>query len=159
VLTTDPPDSRVQLDSTWYETGSPFEIRTSARAHRLRVTHDGRRMHEQDLRLTGGQQTELRVDLERERTTSGGGGGSTTSTGGGGGPATPSGPGAVTIAATPWCNVSIDGRAVGETPVVNHALPSGRHTITCTNPELNVTRTRSVEVSPGETARVRIELQ
>jgi serine/threonine-protein kinase len=147
----------VQLDSTWFETGSPFEIRTSARAHRLRVTHEGRRMHEQDLRLTGGQQIELRVELERERATTGGSG-----TSGGGGastPPTPSGPGAVSIAATPWCNVSIDGRAVGETPVVNHALPSGRHTITCTNPELNVTRTRTVEVSPGETARVRIELQ
>jgi serine/threonine-protein kinase len=160
VLTTDPPDSRVQLDSTWYETGSPFEIRTSARAHRLRVTHDGRRMHEQELRLTGGQQTELRVDLERERSsTGGGGGGGSTTTTGGGGPPAPSGPGAVTIAATPWCNVSIDGRAVGETPVVNHSLPSGRHTITCANPELNVTRTRTVEISPGETARVRIELQ
>ncbi len=160
VLTTDPPDSRVQLDSTWYETGSPFEIRTSARQHRLRVTHEGRRMHEQDLRLPGAQQTELRVDLERERQTTGGGGGqTTTTTGGGGGPPTPSGPGSVTIAATPWCNVSIDGRAVGETPIVNHSLSSGRHSITCANPELNVTRTRSVEISPGENARVRIELQ
>ncbi|MBN8616589.1 MAG: serine/threonine protein kinase [Deltaproteobacteria bacterium] len=160
VLTTDPPDSRVQLDSTWYETGSPFEIRTSARQHRLRVTHEGRRMHEQDLRLPGAQQTELRVDLERERSSTGGtsGSGQQTTTGGGGNPA-PSGPGTVTIAASPWCNVSIDGRAVGETPVVNHTLQSGRHTITCTNPELNVTRTRSVEIAAGENARVRIELQ
>jgi serine/threonine-protein kinase len=158
VLTTDPPDSRVQLDSTWYETGSPLEIRTSARTHRLRVTHEGHHMHERELRLAGGQQTELRVDLECERERPvGTGGGTPPSTGGG--PPTPSGPGAVTIAATPWCNVSIDGRAVGETPVVNHSLPSGRHSITCTNPELNVTRTRSVEIRPGETERVRIELQ
>jgi serine/threonine-protein kinase len=124
-------------------------------------------MHEQDLRLPGGQQTELRVDLERERTSSGSSGGTgssggssgqETNSGGGGGPP-PSGPGTVTIQAVPWCNVSIDGRAVGETPVVNHTLQSGRHTITCTNPELDVTRTRSIEITPGDTARVRIELQ
>ncbi|MFN9810078.1 MAG: protein kinase domain-containing protein [Deltaproteobacteria bacterium] len=155
VLTTDPPDSRVQLDATWYESGSPYEIRTSARSHRLRVTREGRRMYEQDIRLAGARQTELRVDLERERERERSSEPAAPSGGGG----APSGPGAVTIAATPWCNVSIDGRAVGETPVVNHALPSGRHTITCVNPELNVTRTRAVDVSPGETARVRIELQ
>jgi serine/threonine-protein kinase len=161
VLTTDPPDARVQLDAQTLEGTSPFELRTAARAYRLRVTHEGRRMHESELRLPGGQRTEHRVDLERERvapppTTSGGtgGGGGTTQT-----PPQPSGPGAITIAATPWCNVSIDGRAIGETPIVNHALPSGRHTITCTNPELNVTRTRTAEVRPGETARVRIDLQ
>ncbi len=95
------------------------------------------------------------ADPPAQPTTDGGGGGG----GGATTPPTPSGPGAVTIAATPWCNVSIDGRAVGETPVVNHALPSGRHTITCTNPELSVTRTRSVEIRAGETERVRIDLQ
>lgn len=159
LITTDPPDARVQIDSTWYEGGSPYEIRTSARARRLRVTREGRRMHEQELRVTAGRESDIRVSLERERerdrpNSGGGGGGSSPST-----TPTPSGPGAVTIAATPWCNVSINGRSVGETPIVNHALPSGRHTITCTNPELNVTRTRNVEVQPGETARVRIELQ
>jgi len=114
-------------------------------------------MHEQDLRLAGGERTELRIELERERVPVPGPGPDRPTT-----PTTPpaaSGPGAITIAASPWCNVSIDGRAVGETPVVNHALPSGRHTITCTNPELGVTRTRTAEVRPGETARVRIDLQ
>ncbi len=157
VLTTVPPDARVQLDSTWYETGSPFEIRTSALTHRLRVMREGRRTQDRELRLPGGRRTELAVELERERERGPGPGASGAQTSNP--PATASGPGAITVAATPWCNVSIDGRPVGETPIVNHSVPSGRHTITCTNPELNVSRTRSVDVQPGETARVRIELQ
>jgi serine/threonine-protein kinase len=115
-------------------------------------------MREQEIRLEGGQQRELSVELERDRGTSNPGTRPTT-TSTPTTPATPSGPGMLTVAATPWCNVSVDGRAVGETPVVNHSLPSGRHTITCTNPELNVTRTRTAEIRAGETTRVRIELQ
>jgi serine/threonine-protein kinase len=163
VLTTDPPDARVQLDAETLEGTSPFEVRLAARTYRLRVMHEGRRMHESELRLPGGQRTERRVELDRERAPTGGGRqsgqGSQTTSGGTATPPEPSGPGAITIAATPWCNVSIDGQAVGETPIVNRPIAAGRHTITCTNPELGVTRTRTAEVRPGETARVRIELQ
>ncbi len=153
VLTTDPPDSRVQLDSTWYETGSPFEIRVPTREYRLRVTHAGRRMDERDVELTGGQRTELSITLERERVAT------PPHTGSGDPhPPTPSGPGHITIAATPWCNVSIDGHAVGETPIVEHTLPSGSHTVVCTNPETHASRTVRVEVRAGETTRTRIQL-
>lgn len=152
VLTTDPPDSRVQLDSQWYETGSPFEIRVPSREYRLRVTHGGRRMEERDVELEGGQRTELSITLDRERV-------STPPTH----PDHPlvtgaSGPGHITIAATPWCNVTIDGRAVGETPIVEHALPSGSHTVVCTNPETHASRTVRVDVQPGVTTRTRITL-
>ncbi len=153
VLTTDPPDSRVQLDSTWYETGSPFEIRVPSRSYRLRITHAGRRMEERDLSLPGGQRTTLSVELERERSAP-----PTTTHSGDHGPAPASGPGHITIAATPWCNVSIDGHAVGETPIVEHSLPSGPHSVTCTNPETHATRTVRVDVRPGETTRTRITL-
>jgi eukaryotic-like serine/threonine-protein kinase len=64
----------------------------------------------------------------------------------------------VTINATPWCNVSIDGRRIGETPIVNHSLPSGRHSVVCTNPDTGASRTVSIEVQPGETTRTRIAL-
>ena len=153
-IVTDPPDARVQLDATWYEGGSPFELRIAARTYRLRITHPTRRMDERDLVLPGGRTTELTVTLERERERPVPSPGDHPDR-----PPVPSGPGAITIQATPWCNVSIDGRAVGETPVVEHALPSGSHTVTCVNPELNVTRTVRVEVRVGETTRTRISLQ
>ena len=69
------------------------------------------------------------------------------------------GPGALTFDARPWCDVRIDGRAVGQTPIVNHSLPAGSHRITCTNPELGVTRNLRVTIAPGETTRRRLDLR
>ncbi|MDQ3035744.1 MAG: PEGA domain-containing protein [Myxococcota bacterium] len=152
-ITTDPPEARVQLDTEWHDGGSPYELRVPARRYRLRVARDGFRTHERDLRLAGGEQSELRVDLERERERPHGGGG-----GGGGGAAPAAGPGQVTIDARPWCNVTLDGRSLGQTPIVNRSVPSGRHTVVCTNPELGRSRTVQVQVEPGQTSRTRITL-
>lgn len=156
VITVDPPDARIQLDAVDYTTGSPYEIRTPARRYRLRAFREGFRLFERMIEPVGGQPTEVPIDMERERASSGGGGGEG---GGGGGSSAPSGPGLVTINATPWCNVSIDGRSVGETPVVNHSLPSGRHSVVCSNPDTGHSRTVSIEVRPGETTRTRISLE
>ena len=68
-------------------------------------------------------------------------------------------PGTITIDARPWCNVSIDGQAVGQTPIVNRSIAAGSHRITCTNPELGVTRNLTVDVEPGQPTRRRIDLQ
>jgi serine/threonine-protein kinase len=151
VITVDPPDARLELDAADFRTGSPYEIRTAARHYRLRAFREGYRMWERTIEPPGGERTEIAIDMDRAPT--GGGGG-----GGGGGPPPPGGPGAVTINATPWCNVSIDGRRVGETPIVNHTLSSGRHSVVCTNPDTGASRTVSIEVRPGETTRTRITL-
>ena len=153
LVTIDPPDARLELDAQEYTTGSPYELRIPARRYRVRAVHPAMRLWERDVTLAGGVTTPLEIDMERSRDRP------PSSSGGSGGEPGPSGPGAITINATPWCNVSIDGRSVGETPIVNHALPSGRHTVTCTNPELGRTRTVTVNVSPGETARTRISLE
>ena len=150
-ITTDPPEARVQLDTDWYSDGSPYELRVPARRYRLRVARDGFRTYERDISLAGGRQSELRVELERDRRTSGGGGG-------GGGSATPSGPGQVTIDARPWCNITLDGRSLGQTPIVNRTVPSGRHTVVCRNPDSGQSRTVQIDVQPGQTTRTRITL-
>jgi len=69
------------------------------------------------------------------------------------------GPGSLTFDARPWCQVSIDGRSIGQTPIVNRSLPAGQHRIRCVNPDLGVTRNVTVTISPGETTRQRINLQ
>jgi len=148
-VTTSPPEARVQLDTTWYSTGSPYELRVEARRYRLRVARDGFRTSEREVQLRGGQTSTLSVELERERhvehrdeTPAPG----------------PSGPGTVTIDARPWCNVTLDGRSLGQTPIVNRSVPSGRHTVVCTNPELGRSRTVTIEVRPGQPTRTRIPL-
>ena len=69
------------------------------------------------------------------------------------------GPGTLTFDARPWCNVQIDGANVGQTPVVNRSLSAGRHRVTCTNPELGVTRTVQVDIVSGQPTRQRLQLQ
>jgi serine/threonine-protein kinase len=154
-LDTVPEDARVQFDGEWYDSGSPYEFRVAAGRYRVVVAKSGWRNESERIALRGGQVTEHRIRLRPDRQTGGGGGG-------GGGETTEvaaSGPGTLTFDARPWCNVSIDGQAVGQTPIVNRSLPSGRHRITCTNPDLGVTRNVTVDIEPGQPTRQRISLE
>ena len=54
---------------------------------------------------------------------------------------------------------TIDGQSVGQTPIVNRSISAGSHRITCTNPDLGVTRNLNVDVAPGQPTRQRINLQ
>jgi serine/threonine-protein kinase len=159
VVTVDPPDSRVLLDDRPLQGNPPYALRLPAQRMRLTVEHGGYRSQSQDLSPPGGQETRVEVRLERERERTGGGGG-----GGGGGGSTPpapaggGGPGTLTFAATPWCNVTIDGTPAGQTPIVNKQLPAGRHRIVCENPEIGASRTVQVEIVSGQSTRQRVSL-
>lgn len=52
------------------------------------------------------------------------------------------------------CTVSIDGQAVGETPVVGQALAEGVHEVVFVNSETGASRKRSVTVTSGGKAKV-----
>lgn len=158
-IVVEPRDARVKVGDRWYEGGSPYELRVDARRWRVEVARSGFRNEEHDVELRGGQSTDIEYHLERERDRdrpNNGGGGNTpppTPPAGGGGPGT------LTFAATPWCNVTIDGTPAGQTPIVNKSLPAGRHRIVCENPEIHVTRTVTVEIVSGQPTRQRIALQ
>ena len=50
----------------------------------------------------------------------------------------------------PWAHVAVDGVATGEaTPLVGFVIPSGKHTITLTNPHYGITKTLDVVVPSG----------
>lgn len=61
--------------------------------------------------------------------------------------------GFLTVNATPWAELSVDGRLVGTTPIAELPVPAGRHTLRFVHegfePEVRV-----VIVSPGQTLRV-----
>jgi len=153
VLTVDPANVRLVFDGESDESGSPFEVRTTAGDHRLQILRPRYRNVEREIRLPGGEVTELEIELERAPTRGGMGGSMTME------PAVASGPGQLTFDARPWCNVRVGGRNLGQTPIVNQTLPSGSHRITCVNPDLGVTRNLTVTIEPGETTRRRINLQ
>jgi hypothetical protein len=154
-LVTVPANARVQFDGEWHDTGSPYEFRVEAKAYSLRVARTGHRSDEQRVTLPGGEVTELAVRLRATRPSGGGMGMAMAPPDMGGG----DGPGQLTFDARPWCNVTINGRAAGQTPIVNRSLPSGTHRITCTNPDLGASQTITVDIRPGETTRRRLSLQ
>jgi hypothetical protein len=62
------------------------------------------------------------------------------------------------LVATPWANVSVDGRVVGQTPLGSIAVPAGAHSVHFIHPELGET-TREIDVVSGQTTLVRVQLQ
>lgn len=64
--------------------------------------------------------------------------------------------GRLSIAVSPWGNVSVDGHDYGSTPIGAITLPAGRHAVRITNPEQQYSRTFTVDLVAGETRRMRI---
>ncbi len=154
VVTTEPDDATVTVGGETHDGGSPYELRLQSGPTEIRVAREGYDAVVREVELPGGREVELPVELERSRRRGGGGMRRQPME------ATPTGgPGQLTFDARPWCNVSIGGRRLGQTPIVNHTLPSGRHRVTCANPELGVNRTITVTIEPGETTRKRVSLQ
>jgi len=70
----------------------------------------------------------------------------------------PAGTGKLNVAAAGgWCDIAIDGKAYGPTPVAAIALPAGPHKVICT-PQADKARSANVQVPPAGTARYRFEL-
>ena len=156
-----PNDALVVVGENTFEGGGPYELRLPAEPSRIIVRREGYRESVTEVDLEGGQEMELPVHLEsrpaerrgRRRAEAG----SEVATAPE--PAPAGGPGKLSFDARPWCNVAIDGQRIGQTPIVNRSLSSGRHRVTCTNPELGVTRSVTVDISPGETTRQRMSLE
>ena len=60
------------------------------------------------------------------------------------------------VLATPWADVTVDGRAAGMTPLAQIPLAPGSHGVVLSHPEYQPF-TRKVEVRPGEVARIRFD--
>ncbi|MBI2897232.1 MAG: serine/threonine protein kinase [Deltaproteobacteria bacterium] len=145
-VTTEPADAELVVGSTTYRSGSPYEVRVSAgRSTSIAVAKVGYTPYRREVRPNSRETVELTVSLERERRTPHPG------------PA-PSGgaPGSLVLDSRPWCNVTIDGVARGQTPIVNLSLPAGQHTGRCVNPQFNIAAGFSFTIRSGETTRKRL---
>jgi hypothetical protein len=65
--------------------------------------------------------------------------------------------GSLSINATPWAEVSIDGRALGETPIANVTARAGSHELVFKHPQHGELR-QTVVVKPGEMGRVTVNM-
>jgi serine/threonine-protein kinase len=71
----------------------------------------------------------------------------------------PAGQGYLQVNSRPWAEVIIDGRRVGNTPVVRIALAPGAHFVTLVSPSTGTRRTQRVQIRAGETTRLMVDLQ
>jgi serine/threonine-protein kinase len=60
-------------------------------------------------------------------------------------------PGRLTLKTDPWTTVYFGKKNLGDTPLINVALPAGRHTLRVVNTEKHIDSTIEVEIAPNET--------
>jgi hypothetical protein len=65
--------------------------------------------------------------------------------------------GTLSVNATPWAEVFVDGNRIGDTPIGNVALKAGQHELIFRNPK-NGEKKQTVVVRPGQSARVTIDM-
>jgi len=65
--------------------------------------------------------------------------------------------GSLLVVVTPWADVSIDGRVVGQTPLARIPLPPGPHQVLLIHPAYQPFP-RLVRIKPGETLRLSVDL-
>lgn len=76
-----------------------------------------------------------------------------------GAPAVNRAPGSLALEATPWAEVSVDGKRVGDTPLGNVSTLAGVHTVLFKNPETGKSVKRVVTVYPGQRVSLKVDLR
>jgi eukaryotic-like serine/threonine-protein kinase len=71
----------------------------------------------------------------------------------------PSGSGLLRINARPWATVSLDGKPIGNTPLIDVKISAGAHTIRLENPQFKLSKTLKVRVNPNETVTRVVDLR
>lgn len=72
-------------------------------------------------------------------------------------PIVPDDPGSygfISINSNPWCSVHVDGKPMGNTPLVRVKVAAGHHTVLMENRDQGKRRKRSVLLRPGEHVRI-----
>ena len=70
-----------------------------------------------------------------------------------------SGQGVLRLNSRPWSQVSVDGKRVGNTPLMNQPLSAGTHTLRLVNPDFKLVKSIKVQIKAGETLTKVVDLQ
>lgn len=68
-------------------------------------------------------------------------------------------PAYVSVNSDPWSYVIIDGNRIKTTPLRSHPIEPGRHQVVLQNPEAGLERRFEIEVDPGESKRLSVDLR
>ena len=67
--------------------------------------------------------------------------------------------GFLTIDTSPWSQVSVGGRVLGQTPLIGVRLPSGNQVLSLRNPELGIETSYPITIENGKTSVRRIGIE
>jgi len=67
--------------------------------------------------------------------------------------------GLLNLDSTPWSSVTMNGKPLGQTPLLGIRLPTGTHVLTLRNPDLGLETQYSVTIEAGKTLARRVGLQ
>jgi hypothetical protein len=67
--------------------------------------------------------------------------------------------GYLTLDTTPWSNVTVLGKPIGQTPIIRYALPPGAYNLVLSNPELGIETSFLVRISENATTTKRVGLK
>lgn len=68
-------------------------------------------------------------------------------------------PGYLSVDASPWALVYVDGKKIGETPIARFPISAGRATVLLVNPDSGKRATRRALIRSGKVSRVKVDLQ
>lgn len=66
--------------------------------------------------------------------------------------------GRISISATPWATILVDGKSVGTSPILNFSLSAGKHTVTFKHPDFPDV-TKSVNIKHNDSQKLIIDLR
>jgi hypothetical protein len=67
--------------------------------------------------------------------------------------------GALRVNSRPWSQVFVDGRLVGNTPLLNLPLKAGKHKLKLVNPDMQMSKQLTVQIDKGKATTKVVELQ
>ncbi|MEZ4820522.1 MAG: PEGA domain-containing protein [Bdellovibrionota bacterium] len=66
--------------------------------------------------------------------------------------------GSLSVSATPWAQVIVDGDVVGPSPILNHALQIGAHEVILRHPDFDDVK-KSITIEEGQNSKIIIDLR
>ena len=143
-LTSDPAGAAVLVDgesvgeTPWQGSGLDRSV-----AHRLELRLEGYQPWRREFSFDSRQRVALAADLVRRSAPR---------------PPAAQGTGYLSVVALPWAEVLLDGRSLGETPILRHRVTSGRHVVVLRNTPRGSEVRRVVTITAGAEERISVDL-
>lgn len=141
VVTSQPPSSKVSINgSPRGETPATIEGLDRRRSYTVVISRPSFEDWSQELSF--GDEERLTVNAELQRV----------------GRPTTTGEGYLSVVASPWAEVLLDGRSIGETPIIRRSVRAGPHVLILRNAPRGVEVRRAVTVPVNDEVRVSVDL-